>query len=229
MSVDDDNDLASLAYPGFVDILSSVIIMFVFFVLVIASALYFYMIIFKSQILATINEANAAIEDSESKNDVQQLMFENQALKKEIEEVTKKMETFIEEETEDRNKLFQERSEFTESDEQETREEANGNSIVVFFGTDSISLTEDSKATISNFLAKHDLSRESVKIRLTAGKNPNALTEATAQKLSLARMLNVRNMFLETDISPKAIIPRIAGDEMIDDSTHWVRIEVVNE
>ncbi len=43
---DDNEDLGVIAWPGFVDILSSVIIMFVFFVMVVASALYFHIIIF---------------------------------------------------------------------------------------------------------------------------------------------------------------------------------------
>ncbi len=50
MSSSEDDDLNAIAWPGFVDILSSVIIMFVFFLLAIASALYFHMVIFVSKV-----------------------------------------------------------------------------------------------------------------------------------------------------------------------------------
>ena len=71
MSSDNENDLSAIAWPGFVDILSAVIIMFVFFVMVVATALYFHIIIFKSQILANPESSQIKIE-SEIKDVVAQ-------------------------------------------------------------------------------------------------------------------------------------------------------------
>ncbi|MFT4714339.1 MAG: hypothetical protein ACI8W1_002840, partial [Candidatus Azotimanducaceae bacterium] len=49
-AMSDDTDMAANAWPGFVDILSAVVIMFVFFVLIIAAVLYFYTITYKVKI-----------------------------------------------------------------------------------------------------------------------------------------------------------------------------------
>lgn len=46
----DEDDLGAIAWPGFVDILSSVIIMFVFFLMIVAGALYIYTLIYVSQV-----------------------------------------------------------------------------------------------------------------------------------------------------------------------------------
>ena len=51
-----EDDLSAIAWPGFVDILSATVIMFVFFLLVVASVLFFHMIIFKSTTLSYIEQ-----------------------------------------------------------------------------------------------------------------------------------------------------------------------------
>ena len=50
MSDSEDEDMGAIAWPGFVDILSSVIIMFVFFLMIIAGALYIYTMIYISKV-----------------------------------------------------------------------------------------------------------------------------------------------------------------------------------
>lgn len=69
----DDNDMSATAWPGFVDILSSVLIMFVFFVMVISSALFFHVIIYKAKVLsgesqvATVSQINDTVKTFEAK------------------------------------------------------------------------------------------------------------------------------------------------------------------
>ncbi|MCK5518908.1 MAG: hypothetical protein KAI61_05785, partial [Alphaproteobacteria bacterium] len=46
----DDGDVGASAWPGFVDILSSVLIMFVFFLMITAVTLNFHILIFKGKI-----------------------------------------------------------------------------------------------------------------------------------------------------------------------------------
>ena len=50
MSDSEDDDMGAIAWPGFVDILSSVIIMFVFFLMIIAGALYIYTLVYVSKV-----------------------------------------------------------------------------------------------------------------------------------------------------------------------------------
>lgn len=54
MSERRQDDLSAIAWPGFVDILSAVIIMFVFFLMIVATALFFHIIIFISKIESDI-------------------------------------------------------------------------------------------------------------------------------------------------------------------------------
>jgi hypothetical protein len=71
----DDADLSAVAWPGFVDILSAVVIMFVFFMMIVATALYFHIIIFKSMILANPEQSQKKIE-SEIKDIIAQVQSE---------------------------------------------------------------------------------------------------------------------------------------------------------
>lgn len=50
MADSEDDDMGTIAWPGFVDILSSVIIMFVFFLMIVAGALYIYTLVYISKV-----------------------------------------------------------------------------------------------------------------------------------------------------------------------------------
>jgi len=64
MAQDQEEDLSAIAWPGFVDILSAVIIMFVFFLMIVATSLYFHIIIYISKV-----ESNIAAEQIETDNE----------------------------------------------------------------------------------------------------------------------------------------------------------------
>jgi len=61
MAQDQENDLIAIAWPGFVDILSACIIMFVFFLMVVATALFFHILIFVSKV-----ESDVIVEEVQS-------------------------------------------------------------------------------------------------------------------------------------------------------------------
>ena len=60
-----EDDLSAIAWPGFVDILSAVIIMFVFFLMIVATALFFHIIIYISKLEPTTIEVPAQGQDME--------------------------------------------------------------------------------------------------------------------------------------------------------------------
>ena len=146
---DEDEDLASMAWPGFVDILSSVIIMFIFFVMVVASALYFHIIIFKSKILSEISESTSA------SSTAQELAKTNRSLMEKIEELTEKLE--ITEKINENNEvmLFKQDSGFAESDEQDIKENSENRSITIFYGRDSISITKETEVKVGAMIDKY--------------------------------------------------------------------------
>lgn len=188
----DSNDLSAIAWPGFVDILSAVIIMFVFFVMVVATALYFHIIIFKSQILANPDSGQVKIEG-------------------EVKDVIAQVQT-----------------QFAESVEQDISIKTDDKSITIFFGRDSISLLKSNhdqvKAFIADYLEKNGVTN--AQINIVASKNPDTLQTA-ARKIALARMLNVRNAVLQGGFDPKTIKANVIDGELLDDTYHWARIEII--
>ena len=208
------DDAGATAYPVFVDILSSTLITFVFFVLVVAAALFFHMVIFKGKVEGVVS----------------QLTQENVILKEQLVKSQSSSKCAADKEVGE-NQLEQERSQFSESKDQKVIAGATPRELVVFFGYDSISLTEETQGKVALFIATNQalLSNPNLTVKITAGKNPAAITEKSAQTLSLARMLNVRNMFLKTDVPLDKISPRIVSGEQIEGSDNWVKIEYATE
>lgn len=217
----EDEDLGAMAWPGFVDILSSVIIMFVFFVMVVASALYFHIIIFKSKILAQVSQSISA------ESTMQELATTNRAMAKKIEEMTEQMK-ILEQINEDKDiQLFKEDSGFAESREQEIHQDMDENIITIYFGKDSISVTEDSKKEIARVIEMYGdkYSEENMKVSIISNKNPDSVNDIISRRLAIARMLNVRNLFLTTEVPKDQVNANIVEDEPINDTYNWVQIK----
>lgn len=216
----EEEDLGAMAWPGFVDILSSVIIMFVFFVLVVASALFFHILIFKNQIMSEISSS------MEASATAKELASTNRFLMKKIEELQDKLLIAEEESQENDLQLHQVSTEFSESMNQEIKYFENDDSIIIFFGRDSISVTEENILKIADLIKEYEEKYLSggLKITVTAAKNINAKSEMISKKLAISRMLNVRNLFLETSIKTEDIKPSVSFESDIDGSYNWVRI-----
>jgi outer membrane protein OmpA-like peptidoglycan-associated protein len=217
---DENEDLGSIAWPGFVDILSSVIIMFVFFVMVVASALYFHIIIYKSKLLSEIAESTSAQSQS------QELATTNRALMKKIKEMDEKMKILEDINEENEIQLFKQDTKFAESVDQKIEQDFDTQTITVFFGSDSISVTKENQDLIEQTLGKYikQYTGSKTRIDVTAGKSPNAFNDSISRRLAVARMLNVRNLFLETEVPSNQIIPAISDEEDIQGSYNWVKI-----
>ena len=217
---DEDEDLAAMAWPGFVDILSSVIIMFIFFVMVVASALYFHIIIFKSKILAEISESTSA------SSTAQELAKTNRSLMKKVEELTEKLE-IVEQINEDNEiVLFKQDSGFAESQDQLLAENEEERSITIFYGADSISITKESEVKIGAMIDRYskEFGSKNTTVNILSNKDPNSVNDVISRRLAVARMLNARNLFLSSDIPPNQVSAKITDKEAIGNSFNWVTI-----
>ena len=217
---DDGEDLGAMAWPGFVDILSSVIIMFVFFVMVVASALYFHIIIFKSKILSEISEYTTASSRAE------ELGRTNRSLMEKIEDLEEKMEVLEQVTDKTEVQLFQKHTEFAESTNQKFEENTEARSLTIFFGADSISVTKDNEKLLGSIIEQYakKFTPAGTVVKIISGKDEKSVNDIVARRLSVARMLNTRNLFLETDIPSNQVIPSISSGEEIDGSYNWVKI-----
>lgn len=268
----DPDDVSGITWPGFVDIMSSVIMMFIFFVLVTSVALYFHTITYKSKVMGQIQKMvevktlestqSLTAENEDIKKQLQELKIENEilnaqgpkpdkdageadakdaakatpaemtaavaaaekivALKEENETLSAKVSEYEEE-------LRKIDAQFSVSKDQKIITNDAENSIVVFFGKDSISLTEESNVALAAFFEAHIAKSgtpANIKVSISGGKNPKAPTASIARELALARMLNSRNILLKTTIPKENISAQMVNDEKIEDTYNWVKISL---
>lgn len=214
----EEENLEANAWPGFVDILSSVMIMFVFFLMITATALYFHTIKFKSEVLS--NNAKVVADQVDEK--VKDLVIENQILKDQIQQMMQSNASPIE----SKDKVLQQSAEFVASKNQTTDTLDQDNTLVVFFGEDAISLTKETTDIIKDFMDRHKASAKT--ITLVSNMQKVNEIELTARKVAVARMLNVRNGVLQSKISSSKIKASIVKSDDINSKSDWVKIVVGN-
>jgi hypothetical protein len=220
----DADNVEGITWPGFVDIMASVIMMFIFFVLITAVALYFHTITYKSKIFAEVEDM-AKKRANEVTKEIQQDKTEAEQKIEEIIAENKELEAKI---TEYELKLEKTESKFAISKEQKITIDDASNTIVLFFGKDSISLTEESVVKLNEFIADvlSKAKPEKITVNIEGSKNPNAITESAAREIAVARMMNARNVFLQTAIPRNKIVASFANDKKIEDNYNWVKIRL---
>lgn len=223
MAADDDSsDLSALAWPGFVDILSAVVIMFVFFVMIVATALYFHTMTYKAKVLSE----SQAKETTDQGQEMQQLSQASQALEKQIEAMQTEKEVLERVVAEYKQEFYQAQAEFNESEEQEVRDNRAEREVLVFFGSDAISVTEDTKFELLTIIDSYleGTPAEDLNIVIEANKNPALKIANASRQLAVARMLNARNVFLESVVPKKNVSAKIVDGGQIEENYNWVRI-----
>ena len=190
--------------------------MFIFFVLITSVALYFHTITYKSKIMAQI----AGLAQKSVEEQTKTIVQENQQMKKENMELREKIA-----EIEDKTKKAD--SKFAESKEQVVTLDDANNKVVLFFGGDSISLTEETTKSYTDFVNKYldshkDHSR--IYVEIQGSKEALSENELFAQEVATARIMNARNIVLRTDIPKDHITANIVPGEPIEDKTDWVTI-----
>lgn len=233
-----EDDLGAAAWPGFVDILSSVLIMFVFFLMITAVALSFHVALFKGKMKEQqqkmVEEQVAKELKKEATPDAAKLMQENKELKEQIKtleaqsadaqvqlDLDKQQAEARVSEAEEKLTLLQQAAQLAESKDQKIMELPGENAIVVFFGIDAISLTPESKDAVVAFLKG-----KGGKVEILSSKNTSDELEITSRKVAVARMLNARNSVIQAGFTSTGIAARIVNGEAIDGSQDWVKIVV---
>ena len=232
--------MAANAWPGFVDILSAVVIMFVFFVLITAAVLYFYSITYKAKVegqaAATITEVvedsqTEKIEELERENTekVEELERENQELREQIESAQAKVsdgggvsEAEIVNETEASQSFG------AQANDQLLSQSDDNSSLVLFHDPGAITVDDVSEEKIGKFIddAIQKYGAENIEILLTSPKSADAATQTRAKRLAVARMLNVRNGLLKSSASRENIQLNVVASEQIKESGDWTRLQI---
>lgn len=229
MSGNNDADMAANAWPGFVDILSAVVIMFVFFVLIIAAVLYFYTITYKAKIEGRVTSEISRVFVEAEILELKELKRENKELRNEL----KSKETKISQgggmsEVVTDNETEAAQSFGMQATEQKVLTSDEDRSIVVFHDAGAITVDEASETKISEFIEQMAKQHGSanLEIVLTSPKTANAATQSREKRLAVARMLNVRNSLLETDLDRTNINLTVVETEQIEESDSWTRLQI---
>lgn len=230
MNNDGGSDLAANSWPGFVDILSAVVIMFVFFVLITAAVLYFYTITYKAKIEGQPAPVTEVQDSSSSVARVDELERENEELRKQVESVEARSgqgggasETEVVEDVQTVAQAFA-----AQSSEQQVMTSNEGLSLVLFHDPGAITVDTDSEARINEFIAEmvEKYGAENLEIEMNSPKVANASTQSRAKRLAVARMLNVRNTLLDTTADRANIQLKVVENEAIEDSDNWTRLKI---
>ena len=205
---DSGEDLEGMAMSGFVDILSATILMFMFFVLVTAVALFFHVLNFTSK-----EAPVSAAEILEVKQLVVVLEEENQELREQVAGLNQKATEI------DAN--------FKETNgEQKFSVSQDGSTFVVFFGANSITITKEVSSEIRTFVERGIAALgSSVTAVMTAPKTRSNI-DSVARKVAIARILNTRNSLLETSISRESILLEVKPPEDLEGESNWAMIRL---
>jgi regulator of replication initiation timing len=222
---EDADDISSISWPGFVDIMSSVIMMFIFFVLITSVALYFHTITYKSKIMAQI----AGMTQKSVEQQTQQIVKENAQVKQQLKEIIEENKQLGSKISELEDATKKSDSKFAESKEQEVVVNAKDGKIVLYFGQDSISLTAETKTKYSAFVDEFmktvkDPAR--VYVDIEASKEVINENESFAQEVATARLMNSRNIILKTPIPKDHVSINIVPSNPIDGKTDWATVHM---
>lgn len=229
MSHDGGSDMAANAWPGFVDILSAVVIMFVFFVLITAAVLYFYTITYKAKVEGQAAQVIKEVGAANKLLVLEDLQRENQELREQIESVeTKSSQGGGSSDTETKNETQAAQSFGAQATEQAMLSSAQDQTLVLFHDPGAITVNEESEAKIIEFIEKMvaDHGSDNIELVLTSPKIDNVATQTRAKRLAVARMLNVRNALLASSANRENIKLTVVESEQIEDSTDWTRLQV---
>lgn len=217
------DDMAAQAWPGYVDILSATVIMFVFFVMVIVVVLYLYTIKFtetvQQQAERRIQETiQKKVETSESFTELEQ---KKSMAVQEIKELEEKKQDVKDELLALEKQVKQLESGFEDASKQSVI--INDKELIVLYGNNSAKFNNDMIEKISKFFELHP---GASKIDITAGDNPLAVTQSSERQSTLARMLNARNIALDAGFEANQITINYVKPKQIENNYNWVRIRI---
>lgn len=239
-----DDDAGAIAWPGFVDILSSVLMMFLFFIMITT----FVMFSMNAQLRKRMHEESkqqiAQAVSGEMRKKLEQLLAGDVT----VEELLKKLEhpselnpdssnlekiegenVVLNHEVSELRKIVEQvKREATEGTEQNTKV-GEDNSLVIIFTNNDVSLSEQTTQVIESYIdaLSEKLKDRKFNVRIQTSDNPNAASISLSREISLARSLNVRNVLLRQDIASSAIEVNYSKPKSIDDTYNWLKVMVV--
>ncbi|MAH04721.1 MAG: hypothetical protein VX740_00470 [Pseudomonadota bacterium] len=243
----DDDDMSGNAWPGFVDILSATVIMFVFFVMITAILMSVMSMDYRekiksaaeSEITEEMQEFVDRIVSGElSVEEVQQslgnrakidaLVRENIDKDKKIREMAAAKQLIQKELIEKTAQIEQRATDLIHTEEQDYVVSEDGKAVYVTYNRNSVTLTEETITSLKEFLRTHQkrTGQDNLRVSVLAAENPNAPTITVTRKVALSRALTVRNVFLANGVTSNNISIKYAKPREVESTYDWVQIKI---
>ncbi|MCL4679613.1 MAG: hypothetical protein KJ017_13575 [Alphaproteobacteria bacterium] len=238
-----DDDAGAIAWPGFVDILSSVMIMFLFFMLITSIVMYGLNIQFREEMKKQNEQKLSELVSEELREKLKELLSGDET----VEELLKKLEDQMQMDNvaQVKEKLQQENDvlanevaelqkvvEQVQKDVSEGTEQATkvgeDNSLLIIFSNNDVSLSEQTTKVIDSYIEaiSEKLKGKKFNVRILTSDNPNAASISLSREISLARSLNVRNVLLKQSVDSSAIEVNYSKPKSIDETYNWLKVMV---
>ncbi len=233
----DEGDLGDVAMPGFVDILSSVVTTFMFFMLITSVTMFFLSLKMKKTVVEESKkeaQQNASkeladyirkIESGEvSLEELSQKMDDKDKIRK----LSQRNEHLTESLTAAEQEVQQMRSTMGKSKEQQVAKGSSNTELVILFDDNGITISDDTKKRINSYLEtiRKNPAYTNKQILLEAPDNPNSATLSVTREIALGRALNVRNVLIMADMPTEQMKVSNVGAEKYNESYNWLRIRV---
>ncbi len=238
-----DDDAGAIAWPGFVDILSSVMIMFLFFMLITSIVMYGLNIQFREEMKKQNEQKLSELVSEELREKLKELLSGDET----VEELLKKLEDQMQMDNvaQVKEKLQQENDvlanevaelqkvvEQVQKDVSEGTEQATkvgeDNSLLIIFSNNDVSLSGQTTKVIDSYIEaiSEKLKGKKFNVRILTSDNPNAASISLSREISLARSLNVRNVLLKQSVDSSAIEVNYSKPKSIDETYNWLKVMV---
>ncbi|MFA7276746.1 MAG: hypothetical protein WC043_08090 [Pseudobdellovibrionaceae bacterium] len=241
MSEMKDDDFSAVAWPGFVDILSTVIMMFLFFIMIVSIVMYVMSMEYKKEVETT----TASKMQDQMEEELKKIMEKINAGEITLEQIKnasknqQQNETLTVENIELKNELKnadsvidQIKADMASGLNQETQITEDGYFVILFEKND-ISISPDTEKTLQayaeNIARTAGVPLRELGVEIVSGDNPNSPTISVARELGLARALNIRNVFIKGTTDPEKISILYAPAKSIQDSYNWIKVRVSKE
>jgi len=238
MHAGDEGDLGDVAMPGFVDILSSVVTVFMFFMLITSVTMFFLSLKMKKTVVEESKkeaQINASKELADYLRKIQSGEISLQELsakvddKSQIRKLSQRNEHLNESLTAAEQQVQQMRSTLGKSVEQKVEMSQGSSELVILYDDNGITVSAATKKQIQSFLetiAKNP-ALKGKNLALEAPDNPNAPTLSVAREIALGRALNVRNVLLLADRAADQVIVSNVVGQKYNNTYNWLRIRIM--
>ncbi len=237
MHADDEGDLGDVAMPGFVDILSSVVTVFMFFMLITSVTMFFLSVKMKKSVMEESKkeaQSDAAKELNEylKKLEAGEITLEELKTKAAGQQAVQQLSvknTYLTESLQASEEALQKtRAAMGKTQNQKVETSIDSTSLIIIYDESGITVNPDTTKIIKEFITrlKQDPTFKDKTLLLESPDNPAATTQSLSRELSLGRSLNVRNVLLLEDIFAERVKISNVPAELHNNTYNWLRIRL---